>query len=279
MNIGIVGNGYVGKATALFGCKDINVLIYDKDPDKCEPKGTTAASLAKCDLIFICVPTPMDPSGTCNTSIVEGACVEMKEHVMPDKLVIRSTVPVGTARYLEASFMPEFLTEANWEKDVKNCKDWLIGLRDVNNQALKDKFFRLFDLAYRSKRVCWPHPTIVNAEEAELVKTAKNSFLAVKVAFFNELEEFCRSEGLEYETVRQGITADPRITQSHTKVPGPDGKRGFGGTCFPKDIQSFYKQLQDADIESYMVEGAIARNNQVDRPEKDWEKKKGRAIM
>ncbi len=62
-------------------------------------------------------------------------------------------------------------------------------------------------------------------------------------------------------------------------LPGPDGKRGFGGTCFPKDIQSFYKQLQDADIESYMVEGAIARNNQVDRSEKDWEKKKGRAIM
>ena len=278
MKIGIVGNGYVGKAMALFGCDNIKTLIYDKESNKSKPFNTQLCHFKDCDFVFICVPTPMDPDGTCNTSIVERVCADVKEHVSSENIVLRSTVPVGTSKYLGVNYMPEFLTEANWEKDVRGCTDWVVGLLDPDKCALQRKFFDLFHLAYTADRIAWPYPVCVSTEEAELVKNTRNAFLAVKVAFFNEIEEFCRSEGLNYERVRECVTLDSRIGPSHTKVPGPDGKRGFGGTCFPKDIQSLLRQLQDAEIESYMIEAAVARNNQVDRPEKDWESKKGRAI-
>ena len=107
----------------------------------------------------------------------------------------------------------------------------------------------------------------------------KNSFLATKVAFFNEFYDFCQAKNIEYEAVIEMLVLDDRINVSHTSVPGPDGKRGFGGTCFPKDLNSFYSQLSELGIESYMAEAALARNVQVDRPEQDWNNNKGRAVI
>ena len=83
---------------------------------------------------------------------------------------------------------------------------------------------------------------------------------------------------MDYNTVAELTGLDPRIGQSHTQVPGPDGKRGFGGTCFPKDISSLNYQLEQVGIESYIIEAAKSRNTQVDRTEQDWKMDKGRAV-
>jgi UDPglucose 6-dehydrogenase len=72
---------------------------------------------------------------------------------------------------------------------------------------------------------------------------------------------------------------DKRIGESHTSVPGPDGRRGFGGTCFPKDTSSLLSQILNKGMGSYIINAAKKRNLDVDRPEKDWEEKKGRAVV
>jgi UDPglucose 6-dehydrogenase len=279
MKIGIVGHGYVGKATALFGCEGVNVVIYDKMPNKCSPFNTRLSDMKDCQLVFVCVPTPMSEDGkSCNTSIVEEAITSVREHVSNDRIVLRSTVPVGTAEKLGVMYMPEFLTEANWKEDVKNCEDWVVGLLDARSFLHQKIFHSLFHLAYKAKRIATTTPIFMTTEEAELVKNGRNAFLAVKVSFFNELEEFCRKKNISYEMVKAGIAIDSRIGTSHTAVPGPDGKRGYGGTCFPKDIASLYHQMSEEGMESYILEASVARNNQVDRTDQDWKSKKGRAV-
>ena len=279
MKIGIIGNGYVGKATSLFGCEGVKVIIYDKESKKSEPFNTQLSDMASCDLVFVCVPTPMSQDGkSCNTSIVEEAISSVGQHVSSDKIVLRSTVPVGTAKKLGVMYMPEFLTEANWEDDVKKCMDWVVGLRNPSSFTTKTTFNNLFLEAYRSKKIATPYPIFMSTEEAELVKNGRNAFLATKVSFFNEIEEFCRLKNISYEVVKQGIAIDKRIGDSHSAVPGPDGKRGYGGTCFPKDIASLYHQMSEQGMESFILEASIARNNQVDRTEQDWKQNKGRAV-
>ena len=130
LNIGIVGNGFVGQATSLFETKDTNIIIYDIDSSKCKPQGIALENFILCDLVFICVPTPMEPSGKCHTSIVENIVKKLKTIVDARKtqIVIRSTVPTGTSQSLDCFFMPEFLTEKNWKTDFQNCNTWIFGL-------------------------------------------------------------------------------------------------------------------------------------------------------
>jgi UDPglucose 6-dehydrogenase len=103
--------------------------------------------------------------------------------------------------------------------------------------------------------------------------------LAAKVSFFSEIESFCQSRDINYDMVREGITLDDRITDSHTMVPGHDGKRGYGGTCFPKDINSLLYQFGEAGVPSPMIEASIFRNENIDRAGKDWEFMKGRSVL
>ena len=104
----------------------------------------------------------------------------------------------------------------------------------------------------------------------------------MKVSFFNEVYDFCTALDIDYDRVKDVAVLDERVGKSHTQVPGPDGKRGFGGTCFPKDIASLKSQLSRIGIyneKSSVLEASIKRNNDVDRPEKDWENDKGRAVV
>ena len=120
---------------------------------------------------------------------------------------------------------------------------------------------------------------LIAFEEAELTKYVRNTFLATKVSFFNEIEEFCRVHNVSYRKVRELTLYDDRIGDSHTSVPGPDGKRGFGGTCFPKDVSSLLHQILAKGMMSYIILAARNRNVDVDRQEKDWESNKGRAVV
>lgn len=274
MNIGIIGNGFVGKATKILKCKDINVLIYDIIPELCEPYGITIENFSICDLIFISVPTPMNDNGTCHLDIVETVVRQLKNILDKSKtqIVIRSTVIPGTCDKLETYFMPEFLTEKNYVNDFINCKEWIFGLLNQNieiDNIFKKKITKLFSLAKQNS--CIKHNNIffVTNKEAELIKYIKNCYLATKVSFFNEIHEFCKKSNINFENVRKIATMDDRIGQSHTMVPGPDGKKGFGGTCFLKDMCALKAEMDKIEMNSYILSATINRNNKVDRSDND----------
>ncbi len=175
--------------------------------------------------------------------------------------------------------MPEFLTEQNWQHDFLSQKNWILGTNSRNDK-IRDELYSIFDSAWHDGvLVHRPHMTFATSEEAELTKYVRNTFLATKVSFFNEIEEFCRINNISYRKVRELTLYDDRIGDSHTSVPGPDGKRGFGGTCFPKDISALLHQMLDSGMMSYILNATRNRNIDIDRKEKDWESKKGRAVL
>ena len=131
MRIGIIGNGFVGKATQILECKDIEIKVYDIIEELCSPIGTTLDCICKCDIIFISVPTPMNKDGSCYLEILNSVILELNKIIDFNKklVVIRSTVSVETSNNLNCYFMPEFLTEKNYKNDFINCKNWIFGLK------------------------------------------------------------------------------------------------------------------------------------------------------
>ncbi|MAQ47275.1 MAG: UDP-glucose 6-dehydrogenase, partial [Flavobacteriales bacterium] len=117
-----------------------------------------------------------------------------------------------------------------------------------------------------------------NFETAELIKYMNNCFFATKVSFLNEMKLISDKVGADWETSIEGFVRDGRIGHSHLSVPGPDGKMGFGGSCFPKDIQAIINFAKKLNIELNTLKGAWETNLSV-RPEKDWEELKGRSVI
>jgi UDPglucose 6-dehydrogenase len=109
----------------------------------------------------------------------------------------------------------------------------------------------------------------MTSDESELVKYIANCFLATKVSFFNEVHAFSEAKGCNWDTVMAGVTSDHRIGNSHYQVPGPDGDSGFGGTCFPKDINSLICQMNELPLHTDMLMSAWTTNLRV-RKNQDW---------
>tara|TARA_B100002019_G_scaffold110770_1_gene95269 strand:- start:4195 stop:5064 length:870 start_codon:yes stop_codon:yes gene_type:complete len=278
MKIGVVGNGFVGHAMTLLR-PHVEVLVWDVVPEKRDPKTLDIETFVEeSEIIFVAVPTPMNSDGSANLDIVRSVCEEIQEIDDTKYIVLRSTVPPGTSEELDVNFMPEFLTEKNWEEDFKNCNQWILGSTDV---FLYEKIKRMFELAYNNGSGSVVNKEVIQCKpsEAEMIKYLKNVFLGVKVGFFNELESICSKFDIDYENVRCIATQDKRIGSGHTKVPGHDGKRGFGGTCFPKDLNALAKFAEDNMIPTPILDAVIKRNEQLDRPEQDWKSDKGRAVI
>ena len=280
MKIGIIGNGFVGKATTQLKCKDIELLAYDINPNNCNPIGTILNDLITCEIIFISVPTPMNKDGSCCLNIIKSVLKDLSHIKYNGFIVLRSTVPPGTSDILNVYFMPEFLTEKNFQQDFINNKDWIFGLLNKSSdEKFKNKILLLFDLAFKNNRIKYNNIHFLTNKEAEMVKMFKNCFLSTKVSFCNEIYEFCKIKGINYEVIRKIACNDERIMHSHTNVPGHDGKFGFGGTCFPKDTSSLLYEMKKENMKSYILQNVVDRNTKVDRKEKDWENNKGRAVV
>ena len=282
MKIGIIGNGFVGKATNILANEEVELVVYDINPELCIPKGTTLEELCQVDIIFISVPTPMNKDGSCHVVILESVVNDLKKIIsLDEKLVVcRSTVPPGTCDRLGCYFMPEFLTEKNFEYDFINNEDWIFGLKNQEQDSLfKEQITQLIELSYQHKKIHYNKIHFVSNSEAEMIKLFRNNFLSVKVAFCNEIEEFCSKKNINYENVRKLAILDKRIGESHSFVPGHDGRRGFGGTCFPKDTNNLKHEMKELGMKSYIIENTVNRNEEVDRAEKDWNDNKGRAVI
>ena len=111
-----------------------------------------------------------------------------------------------------------------------------------------------------------------------MVKYMNNCFFATKVSFLNEMRQVADECGVDWDMAVEGFVRDGRVGHSHLSVPGPDGRWGFGGSCFPKDVQAMIDFGKGLDIEMHTLNGVWNTNLEV-RPEKDWEKLEGRAIV
>lgn len=339
MKIGIIGYGFVGKATSLFAklpeieqlpvcfledtnsvvkknitdehtlhafypfkptatatataterisqITDIQVMIYDIRCEACVPYGVTLQDIdTTCDILFFCLPTPLFHDGSCYTKILEDCISKCKN---PYK-VIRSTVPVGFSNDHDCYFMPEFLTEANWENDFKTTEKWIIGIPSEHSKVysetearqhirFKHRIHELITASYKNKSIDSSVIVFCNTNEAEMLKLSKNCFLSAKVSIMNEIFDFCSATHTDYDKVIEMAKIDARMGTSHFNVPGPDGRRGFGGTCFPKDTHSIYYQMTKYRVNTSVFPAVLSRNDMVDRPAREWANDVGRTTV
>ena len=187
------------------------------------------------DAAFVCVPTPFGKDGKIDSSIVEEVVKELAPRGCP--IIIKSTVTPDVLEKLWKKnkmivYNPEFLTEKNALNDFVNPPMHVFGgSPEITKQVEKiyEKFSR-----------CKPCPVFhMSIKEASFVKYGINSFLATKVLWFNQFKDLIDQNKSDYDNIIKAIGTDNRIGFSHTQVPGPDNKIGFGGACFPKDTQAF----------------------------------------
>ncbi len=282
-NIGIVGNGFVGGAVA-FGFSpstgyESKIRIYDKDIDR--STHSLEEVVTQSDFIFVSVPTPSNEDGSINISILESAIADISS-VETEKgsgaiILVRSTVVPGTTRNLSKKFPnlklvfnPEFLTERSANFDFISQTRFILGGDAVHTKQVA----ALYRDRFGSTLSCIE----TDFESAELTKYVCNVFFATKISFLNEMKLISDKVGANWVDVIEGFVRDGRIGNSHNSVPGHDGKFGYGGSCFPKDVQALIQFGKDIGIDLAVVEGSWKTNLKV-RPEKDWEKLVGRSIM
>ena len=247
----IIGHGFVGKAIDYAFQDDVEKQIID-------PKIGVELKDVKlnADITFVCVPTPMHKNGKCDVSILEDVLTQIK-HRMTGLIVVKSTVTPdkieelfrGSSKH-RMIYNPEFLTEKNANEDIINPFVHIFGGQSDATEKL--------ELIYKEYSICKPCPVYcMSATDASFVKYGINTFLATKLTFFNEFYDTIKEFGGNYGRIANAIGTDPRIGHAHTRVPGFDGKRGFGGACFPKDVSAFINFTDQATL----LEHVMNRNN------------------
>jgi UDPglucose 6-dehydrogenase len=273
--IGIIGNGFVGNSVAFGFSPTHKIKIHDKDPKR---NLNSMEEVLDCDYVFVCVPTPMNDDGSINLDIVEKALYEIsyKNKKRDNIIILKSTMIPGSTNLfikqfpkLNIIFNPEFLTERTAKLDFLTQARIILG----GSKRLTKRVSKLFKERFKH---CYLIET--DTVTSELIKYMNNVFFASKVSIMNEMKLVCEAIGADWEKALIGFTADQRIGDSHLDVPGPDGKLGFGGSCFPKDINAFTSMADNLGIEIPTIKGAWQTNLNV-RPERDWEKLEGRAVI
>ena len=270
--IGIVGQGFVGNAIYQKFKDYYEINTYDLDSSKCN---SSEQETLDNDIVFVCLPTPMNSDGSCNVSLVESAIKRCSEFGITKTVVIKSTVSPGTTARINSLypnmdivFNPEFLTERNAVKDYENQSRIILGGPRPSTTKLKGIFSKVFPKAHIIK---------TDSTHAEMVKYLTNTFLSVKVSFANEIYQICEGLNVDYDKVVEYATHDERLGKSHWNVPGHDGDFGFGGHCFPKDLAALIHLAENLDVIDNVLSAAEQTNTQV-RTNRDWEQMKGRAV-
>lgn len=267
-NLGIIGNGFVGSATVAGFSLHANVRVYDENPKA--SINTFEETINESEFVFVCVPTPMSlETGKIDLSIIESVFDRVsKVNKRDDNIfIIKSTVIPGSVEKLVKSypdlnivFSPEFLTERNAKLDFINAARIIIGGRD--------ELVNRVELMFRDR---FPHTPIIKTDvtTAQFIKYMSNCFFATKVSFMNEMKQAADVTGVDWRTAVNGFLLDGRIGNSHIDVPGHDGMMGFGGKCFPKDINAFINYFDEIGIDAKIMKAAWDKNIEV-RSKHDW---------
>ena len=279
--VGIIGRGFVGSAVQFgfspnVGC-DAELRVYDKDISK--STHTLEETVNESDFIFLSVPTPSNVDGSMNIDILDKVLndIQLINKRPGNIILIRSTVTPGTTTKLAKKFTklnivfnPEFLTERSAKFDFINQSRFILGGRKRNTA----KVAKLFKWRFGDSM-----PVVeTNFNTAEMIKYMNNCFFATKVSFMNEMKLIADASNVNWDMAVEGFVRDGRIGHSHLNVPGPDGRWGFGGSCFPKDIQAMISYGNELGVETNTLKGAWNTNLAL-RPERDWEQLKGRSVV
>lgn len=289
--IAVVGTGYVGLVTGTcfadtgnqVVCVDIDeakvnrmrngqVPIYEPHLDSVFQRNIDAGRISfttnlkeainSAEIIFLALPTPPGEDGSADLSYILSVAEQIGEMITEFKVIVdKSTVPVGTARKVEAKINekarvefavvsnPEFLREGFAVDDFMNPDRVVIGTSDARAVKAMEELYKPF--------VSNDKPLIIMDEEsAELTKYAANSFLATKITFMNEIANFCELVGANVDKVRLGVGTDARIG-SRFLYPGI----GFGGSCFPKDVQALVKSGEDHGYQFEIINSVLNVNH------------------
>ena len=259
MRVSIIGFGFVGKAIA-------NALKTDTKLQKIDPKLNTSNENLRDfipDIIFICVPTPMNSDGSQNIDILMDIIDDIKSYKLNSLVVITSTILPSCILKIKESlpkfvYNPEFLREKHANEDFINSDIIVFGGDIESSQELAsfyDNFFECTNNDY----------IFTDLVTASLVKYSINSFLATKVIFFNEINQLFKKSGAkgDWKDFLKILNKDKRIGTSHMEVPGHDGRYGFGGACLPKDSNALVSYAESMNSELDLLKTAIKINNKI----------------
>lgn len=272
LQLGIIGRGFVGGAVSN-GFNTENVKQHIVDP---RFSTLTIESLLEInpEVIFVCLPTPSrtedsvkGPKGSVNAELIEASLKTMNDSNYNGTVVIKSTVAPTVLQSFQDTFAnlnivynPEFLTEANANDDFINPPFQIFG-GDWDSCTKVEQMY----IKHSSVK---PVPTFkLDIKAASFLKYTINSWLATKVVFFNELNKLYNTYDMStsWNEFIGVLSHEPRVGPSHMNVPGPDGSRGFGGNCFPKDTKAFVEESRNNSLLE-LLEKAIQLNNDM-RPD------------
>jgi len=251
--IGVIGVGFVGGAVyKYFKSKGYKPLVFDK-----YKKLGSEGDVNRADIVFICVPTPFKKNDGFDLSAVRQAIKILKK---PKIVVIKSSVIPGTTESLQKKypkhkimFNPEFLKEVSAYEDFIRPDRQIIGATKKSQKSAK----AVMSLLPRA-----PFEKIMASQEAEMVKYMANAFLSLKVVFANQFFELCKNLGLNYEDVKIAVGHDKRITHSHLDVR-QDGYRGYGGSCFPKDVNAILQLAEQKKVDLKLLKSMRGINRKL----------------
>ena len=253
LKVGIIGVGMVGTPLKRYFeerrgfVRGTTLFLFDADPKK-----GYADDINSADVVFISVPTPRGEDGAAKIDAVEDAFKRLTGNKI---MVIKSTVPPGTSEYFQKKFPrhkvlfnPEFLTERQAWEDFTKPDRQIVGFTDESIDAAHAVLTLLPKAPFMSPwGINTYHPVKITATEAEIIKYGGNVYFSRKITFANALAELAENHGVNYDNIRVGMAADYRIGDSHLDV-AHQGYRGFGGYCFPKDMDAFIAHLSSAGL-------------------------------
>lgn len=264
LNVGVIGHGFVGKATDFgFDTPLVNKFIVDPN------YSTTVDGMYEYftpDIVFIAVPTPMGDDGTIDSRIIESVFNDLAKRSATHRpiAVIKSTITPEVIQKLEKIYSrivynPEFLTERNANLDFVNAEFLVLGGRDKADLIGVEEMYAQYSR-------CVPCPVFkVDLEAASMVKYTLNCFMATKVLFFNQINDIYTKCGSDtpWDYFIEIMKADSRVGVTHMSVPGPDGRRGYGGACFPKDTAALVRYARNVEAPFTSLEEVVRANQAI----------------
>ena len=259
MKVAIIGYGFVGKA--IENALHDSVELYLVDPIL--KTKIVELSNFKPEIIFVCVPTPMNDDGSQNSEIINSVIQEINELSLESKIVIKSTVLPDVILQIEklvpkVVYNPEFLREKHAFEDFIESEIIIFGGEKATSIEIGD-FYKNYT---RCKCNEFQFTDLVTAS---LIKYSINTFLATKVVFFNEIFNIFRelSRDDKWDEFIDIISKDERIGSSHMSVPGHDGRYGFGGACLPKDTLALLKYSEGINQPLSLLKKSVEINNNI----------------
>lgn len=263
MKIGIIGLGFVGNAIyqslLLKNLKD-DLIIYDKFKDG--GIGTFEQTLTS-NILFLALPTPFNKTKKqYEYGPIEETLQLLKDNSYSGVIIIKSTVTPETTFNLEEKYglplihNPEFLTARTANKDFHNQKHVVLGKGNLVSNKDLELISSFYSTHYPDAEI-----SLCSALESESMKIFCNSFYAVKVQFFTELQQLCVKNGSDYNVIKNMMLKNNWINPMHTVIPGPDGSISYGGFCFPKDTSALNEYMKTLKTPNQLLDNCIKERN------------------